>query len=53
MATDPSSDPAYILQLPMAKAGVKALDTVENFLTSATAPPEVYRDSKPTDDRKR
>lgn len=25
----------------MAKAGVRALDTVENFLTSATAPDEV------------
>ena len=41
LATDPSSDPAYILQLPMAKAAVKALDTVENFLTSTTAPEEV------------
>ena len=37
----------------MAKAGVKALDTVENFLTSATAPPEVYRDSKTTGDSHR
>ena len=41
LATDPSTDPAYILQLPMAKAGVRALDTVENFLTSPTAPDEV------------
>ena len=41
LATEPSSDPAYILQLPMAKAAVKALDTVENFLTSTTAPDEV------------
>merc|ERR1711962_525996 len=41
LAMDPSAGPAYILQLPMAKAGVKALDTVENFLTSATAPPEI------------
>jgi len=40
-ASDPSTDPAYILQLPMAKAGVRALDTVESFLTSATAPDEV------------
>ena len=44
MATEPSTDPSYILQLPMAKAGVKAVDTVENFLTSATAPPEVDRE---------
>ena len=41
LASEPSTDPAYILQLPMAKAGVRALDTVENFLTSATAPDEV------------
>ena len=38
---DPASDPEILLRLPMTKAGVKALDTVENFLTSATAPPEV------------
>ena len=41
MATEPSTDPSYILQLPMAKAGVKALDTIENFLTSDEAPQEV------------
>jgi len=39
--TQPETDTDYILQLPMCKAGVKALDTVENFLTSPTAPPEV------------
>ena len=41
MATEPSTDPSYILQLPMAKAGVKALDTIENFLTSEESPEEV------------
>merc|ERR1719234_1746477 len=41
LASDTSTDPAYILQLPMAKAGVRALDTVENFLTSDEAPEEV------------
>ena len=41
MATEPTTDPSYILQLPMAKAGVKALDTIENFLTSDEAPDEV------------
>ena len=41
MATEPTTDPSYILQLPMAKAGVKALDTIENFLTSDEAPEEV------------
>jgi len=41
IASDPTTDPSIILQLPMAKAGVKALDTVENFLTSASAPEEV------------
>merc|ERR1712130_1066230 len=41
MATEPSTDPSYILQLPMAKAGVKALDTIENFLTSDEAPEEI------------
>ena len=43
MATEPSTDPSYILQLPMAKAGVKALDTIENFLTSEESPEEVRR----------
>ena len=38
---DESSDPEFLLRLPMTKAGVKALDTVENFLTSPTAPQEV------------
>jgi len=41
MATEPTTDPSYILQLPMAKAGVKALDTIENFLTSDEAPDEI------------
>ena len=41
MATEPSTDPSYILQLPMAKAGVRALDTIENFFTSSEAPEEV------------
>jgi len=41
MATEPSTDPSYILQLPMAKAGVRALDTIENFLTSSEAPEEI------------
>lgn len=45
MATEPSTDPSYILQLPMAKAGVKALDTIENFLTSDEAPEEVRLNS--------
>ena len=38
---DESSDPEFLLRLPMTKSGVKALDTVENFLTSSTAPQEV------------
>ena len=38
---DASSDPEFLLRLPMTKAGVKALDTVENFLTSPDAPQEV------------
>jgi PhoPQ-activated pathogenicity-related protein len=41
VATDESADLSYILQMPMTKAGVKALDTIENFLTSDTAPTEV------------
>jgi len=41
MSDPANTDPSYILQLPMAKAGVKALDTVENFLTSETAPLEI------------
>ena len=38
---DPTHDPEYLLWLPMAKTGVRAMDTVENFLTSDTAPEEV------------
>jgi len=38
---DESSDPEFLLRLPMTKAGVKALDTVENFLTSSNAPQEI------------
>ena len=38
---DESSDPEFLLRLPMTKAGVKALDTVENFLTSSNVPQEV------------
>ena len=32
----------------MAKAGVRALDTLENFLTSATAPDEVLSQKSTT-----
>jgi len=38
---DPTSDAEYILNLPMTKAGVRALDTIEAFLTSDTAPTEI------------
>jgi PhoPQ-activated pathogenicity-related protein len=38
---DPTSDSEYILRMPMTKAGVKALDTIEAFLTSDTAPAEI------------
>ena len=35
---DPTSDAEYILNLPMTKAGVRALDTITAFLTHITAP---------------
>jgi len=35
------SETDYLLRLPMTKAGVKALDTVENFLTSSEAPTKI------------
>ena len=38
---DPTSDAEYLLRMPMTKAGVKALDTIEAFLTSETAPAEI------------
>jgi len=38
---DPTSDSEYLLRMPMTKAGVRALDTIEAFLTSDTAPSEI------------
>ena len=38
---DPTSDAEYLLNLPMTKAGVKAMDTVENFFMSDMAPAEI------------
>jgi len=38
---DPTSDAEYLLRMPMTKAGVKAMDTMEAFLTSETSPPEI------------
>lgn len=38
---DPEDNHEWLLWLPMVKAGVKALDAVEQFLTSDTAPEEV------------
>jgi len=38
---DPTHDSEYLLRLPMTKAGVKALDTITEFLTSESAPPEI------------
>ena len=38
---DPASDAEYILNLPMTKAGVRALDTVEAFFTEKSAPTSV------------
>ena len=35
------SDPEYLLRLPMTKAAVKAMDTVNNFLTDDTVPEEL------------
>ena len=38
---DPSSDAEYLLRLPMTKGAVKAMDTVQNFLMSDSAPEEI------------
>ena len=38
---DPTSDAEYILNLPMTKAGVRAMDTVHAFFTSKTDPSSV------------
>ena len=38
---DPASDAEYLLRLPMTKGAVKAMDTVNNFLTSDSAPEEI------------
>jgi len=38
---DPTSDAEYLLRMPMTKAGVKALDTIQAFLTSESAPAEI------------
>lgn len=39
--TDPESKAEWLLNLPMTKASVRAMDTITSFLTSDTSPPEV------------
>ena len=38
---DPEKNAEYILNMPMTKAGVKAMDAVQEFFTSDTAPEEI------------
>ena len=38
---DATSDAEYLLRLPMTKGAVKAMDTVNNFLSSESAPEEI------------
>ena len=38
---DPTNDTEYVLFMPMTKAGVRAMDAVTEFLTSASAPQEI------------
>ena len=38
---DQNHDAEYLIRLPMIKSAVKAMDTITNFLTDDTAPPEI------------
>ena len=38
---DPNSNPEWLLNLPMTKASVRAMDTITAFMTSETSPQEI------------